>query len=385
MPIRPSYFAVILAVLFSFSYDSANAIINGSDPEENEFPWIATIVKKGNFSTVPVIGGGALLGDQWIVTTAHSLVEESPATLEIWLQAPDLTDLSRRIRRNILAIYRHPDFVTASGTSLNDVAMLLLDQPVSSIDPVPFETSEDGLFEMDAVLTAGWGTIVPGEPAPSTQLQKAGLELLTRGDANAFYGGILTIAHIPARDPLALSMPCFGDSGGPLLKEINGVDTLIGLVSFGPSDCDDPSIPSIFTNITAYDEWIQDLLDETAIPPDIGISGKTRDISNGDRSSRSADNTDFGTFSTRKRIVTKAFRAENRGPGLLTIRGVTTSGRLFSVRSTPAKLLAGSSSTKFRIRFRSPRKRKRAHSTVKLFTNDPADPVVTFRVKATVR
>ena len=61
MPIRPSYLAAILASLLSLFHDSANAIINGSDPEENEFPWIATIVKKGNFSTVPVIGGGALI------------------------------------------------------------------------------------------------------------------------------------------------------------------------------------------------------------------------------------------------------------------------------------------------------------------------------------
>jgi secreted trypsin-like serine protease len=385
MSFRPRYFAVILALLFSLPHDPANAIINGGAPREDEFPWIAAIIKKGSFSTVPVIGGGALLGDQWIATTAHSLVEESPASIEVWLQTPDLTELSRRIRRNVLAIYRHPDFVTANGTSLNDIALLLLDQPVTSIEPVSFETSESNLFEKDSVVTAGWGTTIAGEIVPSTQLQKAGLELLTRGDGNAFYGGILTIAHIPARDPFSLSMPCFGDSGGPLLKAINGVDTLIGLVSFGPSDCGDASIPSVFTNITAYDEWIRDFLDTTNLPPDLMITGRARSISDGDRSPRSADNTDFGTFSPRRRTVTKAFRAENPGSGLLTVRGVTTSGKLFPVRSAPAKLIAAGSSSAFRVRFRSPRKRKRAHATVKLFTNDPAQPVVTFRVRATVR
>jgi len=60
-------------------------------------------------------------------------------------------------------------------------------------------------------------------------------------------------------------MTCFflllqGDSGGPLMcKTDNGIWQVVGVTSFGPSNCGQTSDvikPVIFTRISTYSDWI---------------------------------------------------------------------------------------------------------------------------------
>lgn len=49
---------------------------------------------------------------------------------------------------------------------------------------------------------------------------------------------------------------CQGDSGGPLFDPTT--NTLLGIVSFGPSRCADPSTPyAVYTDVYQYVEWIE--------------------------------------------------------------------------------------------------------------------------------
>lgn len=58
---------------------------------------------------------------------------------------------------------------------------------------------------------------------------------------------------------------CEGDSGGPLMRFEQGEGIpryfLIGVVSFGPTQCGFSGIPSVFTKITNYVEWITKHID----------------------------------------------------------------------------------------------------------------------------
>lgn len=53
---------------------------------------------------------------------------------------------------------------------------------------------------------------------------------------------------------------CGGDSGGPLMHEINEDNNYrvyqIGIVSYG-FRCAEPGYPGVYTRITAYIDWIQ--------------------------------------------------------------------------------------------------------------------------------
>lgn len=54
--------------------------------------------------------------------------------------------------------------------------------------------------------------------------------------------------------------PCRGDSGGPLMRLVNGTFwQLIGVVSFGPSVCAREGVdgnPAVFTKVQYFIPWI---------------------------------------------------------------------------------------------------------------------------------
>ena len=54
-----------------------------------------------------------------------------------------------------------------------------------------------------------------------------------------------------------------GDSGGPLVQrnERNEYE-LIGIVSWGVAPCGEDSLPSVYTRVSAYNEWINSTISQ---------------------------------------------------------------------------------------------------------------------------
>lgn len=386
LPMSPSPILVRLlpALLLAALPREGHAIINGSEAGEDEFPATAALVKRINTATPAVFGSGVLIGDQWILTAAHSLGTETVNSFEVWLGVTDLADLSSLRVYRVLAIHRHPGFTTGSGTSENDIALLLLDRPVTGIAPLAVSDDPADSPAGTAGTVAGWGTTVPGESSPSLVLRKAPASIVSNTFANGFYGGILTDNHIAARDPALTAMPCFGDSGGPLVIDSGGADTLAGIVSFGPADCDDASVPTIYTHVARYEEWISGFLALTVTPSAIRVTGKGQVIRDGDGSPRRSDGTDFGRVRPGKGSTTRSFRVENSG-GLLTVRSSKASGGRFSIRRDPSAVIASGGSSSLKVRFRATRKERKWKSRIRLFTNDPGAPIYSFRVESDTR
>merc|ERR1719219_1756185 len=53
---------------------------------------------------------------------------------------------------------------------------------------------------------------------------------------------------------------CGGDSGGPLMAQVDGVWYLAGVVSFGTLKCDS-SLPGVYTRISSFEDWLNQNLD----------------------------------------------------------------------------------------------------------------------------
>ncbi len=375
--------AVILSVT------EARAIIGGSEADPGEFPWIAGILRK---DVVPgpglagpgLVGGGVLVGDQWVATAAHSVTGLSAATLEVWLGTADLNDASSRRVVGVLAVFIHPDFAATGGTSVNDLALLLLDRRIGGIAPLPLLEDPGELTEGDPVNVAGWGTSTVGETVATVRLQKAPAEIVPAEEATAVFGPVIEPVHLPARDPAEIARPCFGDSGGPLVKQVGGVDRLAGVVSFGTADCGDGSAPTIYTRMPLFASWVKGRLDFTASAPGPRLSGRGRPVAR-NAAPRLANGTLFGLLRRRSAAQHRNFRLANQGPGWLTVRGTTVSGRGFRLAKTPAKILQPGQATSFAIRFRAPRPKRRYPGRIVLQTNETAQPGFVVRLAAVRR
>jgi secreted trypsin-like serine protease len=377
-----SFLAILTAGLLSGR--PAQAIIAGSDADWADYPWIAGIVRTDLVTGPGLIGGGALVGDQWVVTAAHSVSGLSASDLEIWLGTSRLDDRAGRFACGVLAIHVHPGFATDNGASVNDLALLLLDRRATGFPVLPLVESDGDLTAGDDVRVAGWGTSSVGLATPTTVLQEALARILSQLDATAVFGPVIESVHLPAVDPAGIATPCVGDSGSPLVKTIAGQDRLAGLVSFGTIDCSDATKPTIYTRVPSFAGWINERLVLTATDPVPSLTGKGRAVTEG-KSPRTENGTDFGTLGRRGSSRTRAFRLTNQGTGWLTVRAATVRGRGFSRRKAPATIIPAATSTTLRVRFSHPRRSGRFPGKLILQTNDPASPVSVYRLAGRTR
>lgn len=61
-------------------------------------------------------------------------------------------------------------------------------------------------------------------------------------------------------DSESYSKACPGDSGSPLIASFGGVETLLGIVSFGADDCS-ISAPSVYVRVSSYLDFIEQAME----------------------------------------------------------------------------------------------------------------------------
>lgn len=122
----------------------------------------------------------------------------------------------------------------------------------------------------------------------------------------------------------------------------------------------------------------------TVTAPEINVQGNSTNISDGDTTPTTADDTDFGTTTASTNVV-KTFTIQNTGTGALTVSSINmTTGTKFTVGgiTLPATITAGSSAT-FTVTFNS------ANSgtftdTVTINNTDANEAAYDFALRATV-
>ncbi|MBV9346265.1 MAG: trypsin-like serine protease, partial [Gammaproteobacteria bacterium] len=53
---------------------------------------------------------------------------------------------------------------------------------------------------------------------------------------------------------------CLGDSGGPVVFTNGRPTYLVGIVSWGKTNCAGDVMPGVYTRVAAYTDWIDDVL-----------------------------------------------------------------------------------------------------------------------------
>jgi secreted trypsin-like serine protease len=207
---------------------------------------------------------GEVISPHVILTAGHCTTGRGPFNFYLG------TDLNRVQPNDLISAtaYRHPQY-NMNVVDNYDIGVLVLNSAVpDSITPLPFnKTVDPNTLRGQAVRLIGYGST----GSLSSSDTSAGLKRQTSTTLSAVQSRLLEFDDTSHNT-------CEGDSGGPALVTIDGVETIVGVTSFGeqsPDYCDGRGFD---TRVDLYaDSFVQpfvDMYDPDPSPP-AGSPGST--------------------------------------------------------------------------------------------------------------
>ncbi|KAI6077486.1 Chymotrypsin-like protease CTRL-1 [Aix galericulata] len=165
------------------------------------------------------------------------------------VQVKTVTKVSR-----VDAAVTHPNW--DSYNLNNDITLLKLSSPAQlgpRVAPVCLAPANLALPSNLQCVTTGWGRTNTNSNALAVRLQQVTLPLVSQSQCMQYWGSSITSSMLCAGGVGASS--CQGDSGGPLVYQNGNVWTLIGIVSWGSSNCNIRT-PAVYTRVSQFRNWI---------------------------------------------------------------------------------------------------------------------------------
>lgn len=233
---------------------SSDRIIGGREVAVGAYPFMASIQTGSRHFC-----GGSLIDSQTVLTAAHcvnNMSDEAAQNLTVVIGRTSLSDSSQGVTRKLLqsgAITIPQQYGSAAGY---DAALLHLAEPVTDITPVSLPSrGNTSLYTPGATATViGWGTTRPTWP-PTYPDRLRGVNVPIQSPqtcANA--GGSDYNADTDFCAGRAGKDSCRGDSGGPIMRTVNGRLYQIGIVSWGIG-CAQEGNPGFYTSTASQAVW----------------------------------------------------------------------------------------------------------------------------------
>ena len=163
------------------------------------------------------------------------------------------------MRSKVAKIINHPKYDDADRL-LNDIALLELQKPVELKEGIEIAcmANSDPVEDEDVVIS-GWGV---DENSEKPEILKwAQLKISSREECDKYWKDIHKHKIICTSDKE--KDVCMGDSGGPLIMNLDGMVTVVGIVSFGERCAQkvdgevDSDAPGVYTSVAQYQSWIK--------------------------------------------------------------------------------------------------------------------------------
>ncbi|XP_055250819.1 ovochymase-1 [Moschus berezovskii] len=222
-------------------------VVGGHEAPVMSWPWLVSLQHQGHHYC-----GGALIGRQWVLTAAHC--NFSTVTDYLVIGRSYLGSIRDGDLIPVKAVYTHPSFTQLPPS--DDLSLLHLEKPVELgefVSTICLPGKDDKINLVSKCLTAGWGITEPHQDEFPKTVQQAKVPLISSISCRSYWG--LEIKNTNICGGASGSSSCMGDSGGPLQCGEGGQYKLIGIVSWGSSNCH-PAAPTVFTRISAYTDWI---------------------------------------------------------------------------------------------------------------------------------
>jgi Trypsin len=242
-----------IAMIPVISISPANAVTFGTDISDpaTDAPYVVSIwtSETNDARDAQFICSGTLIAPKIVLTAAHCTTDTTSYFVKV--KSP--------------ALNSNVDFVTVSGvwpnprynpkTFVNDIGLLKLDE---SFEGMPFPSlanseSARSINKFSRLRIYGWGV---DQDFNQPDLLKTADLLLQDSSAAKIFGKTFNIKTMLAAGKKIVSEGvwsggCSGDSGGPLISNINGIDVIVGVTSGGSSKCL-PDKPTIFNRVSYY-------------------------------------------------------------------------------------------------------------------------------------
>jgi V8-like Glu-specific endopeptidase len=241
-------------------------VVGGTVGDVNDYPYVVGVVSiyweddgAGGLEAWQSTCTGTVLSTNKILTAGHCTVDLPLGTTYVIAGRNDLEDDNGGYVGAVASTWTHQLYGGYNGAPRYDVAVLTLKQPLpGAYTSIPLMLQGDTSAEVDmtAAEIVGYGITASGA-SDSGILRKAAVPI--RDDATCTTGlgtPYDTATMVCAGDPVTHVDTCGGDSGGPLIADVGGTPTQVGVTSWGPNPCGDnygayAQVSALETAITA--------------------------------------------------------------------------------------------------------------------------------------
>ncbi|EDX16382.1 GD24635 [Drosophila simulans] len=250
---------------FSRSPGEDGKIVNGTTAGPGEFPFVVSCDARRAAVTPAALRCLTRTG----LTAAHCVRGSSPEQIDLQYGSQMLARNSSQVAR-VAAIFVHPRY-EPEDKYVNDIALLQLAQSVALskfVQPVRLPVPRQVTPGNASAVLAGWGLNATGGVVQQ-HLQKVKLQVFSDTECSERHQTQLHDSQICAGLPEGGKGQCSGDSGGPLL--LTDSDTQVGIVSWSIKPCARPPFPGVFTEVSAYVDWIVETVNSCSPPSSLWV------------------------------------------------------------------------------------------------------------------
>uniref|UniRef100_T1JFB1 Peptidase S1 domain-containing protein n=1 Tax=Strigamia maritima TaxID=126957 RepID=T1JFB1_STRMM len=234
--------------------DRSLKILGGHPAPRGKWPWQVVILNRYK----EAFCGGTLVASSWVLTAAHC----ARRRLFVRLGEHDLTKFEESEEEiRVTDVFIHPHYDT--DTVDNDIALLKLSSPAhydNYVIPacIPHHTTSLPVDRMCVIL--GWGKERHGDQFGSNLLHEAQVPIVERDECLDVYEEYF-ISHnmFCAGYKRGKVDSCAGDSGGPLLCNVDGKWNVMGITSFGEG-CGRKDKYGIYTKVPNFTHWLHRII-----------------------------------------------------------------------------------------------------------------------------